>query len=100
MQIHAEQTFNGYEPFSMPGPNPCVVVDRSENGVAVIDLTGPLVVGGPVHALHDRILVLLDLGTKDFAINLADVPYADSYGLGGLAAAYNLIQNARGSIKL
>ncbi|HTG59367.1 MAG TPA: STAS domain-containing protein, partial [Terriglobia bacterium] len=40
-----------------------------------------------------------DQGTRDFAINLAEVPYADSYGLGGLATAYNLVSQAGGRIK-
>ena len=31
--------------------------------------------------------------------HLAEVPYADSYGLGGLAAAHNLVQQTRGRIK-
>jgi anti-sigma B factor antagonist len=31
--------------------------------------------------------------------SLAEVPYADSYGLGGLTAAYNLVQQAGGRIK-
>jgi len=75
------------------------VVDRRENAVAVIDLAGPLVGDRPVHALDDRIRQLLNLGTKNVAINLAEVPYADSCGLSGLVAAYNLIQGARGRIK-
>jgi anti-sigma B factor antagonist len=82
----------------MPGPN-LSVVDRRDNDVAVIDLAGPLVGDRPVHALHDRIRQLLGAGTKNFAINLAEVPYADSCGLSGLVAAYNLIQAAGGRIK-
>jgi anti-sigma B factor antagonist len=98
MQIHSEQTLNGYEPFSMPGPNP-IVVHRKIRDVAVIDLHGPLVSELPVHVFRDRIRELLDEGAKNFAINLAEVPYADSYGLGGLAGAYSLIHDAGGQIK-
>jgi anti-sigma B factor antagonist len=98
MRTHAEETFNGYGPLSLPSPD-LSVVDRIENDVAVIDLAGPLVGERPVHALHDRIRQLLDLGTKNFAIDLAEVPYADSCGLSGLVAAYNLIQGAGGTIK-
>jgi anti-sigma B factor antagonist len=97
MRVHSEQSFTGAGAFSMPSPD-LSVVDRTENDVAVIDLAGPLVGERPVHGLHDRIRQLLDLGTQSFAINLAEVPYADSYGLSGLMAAYKLIQGAGGRI--
>jgi len=98
MRTHAEETFSGYGPLSMPGPD-LSVVDRRENELAVVDLAGPLVGDRPVHALHNRIRQLLDVGTRNFAINLAEVPYADSCGFSGLVAAYNLIQAAGGRIK-
>ncbi len=98
MLTHTGHAFSGNGLFSIPGPDP-VVSDRRENDVAVIDLAGPLVGERSVHALHDRIQELLFLGTKKFAINLAEVPYADSCGLSGLVAAYNLIQNRGGRIK-
>jgi anti-sigma B factor antagonist len=82
----------------MPGASPSVV-DRQVQGVAVIDVTGPLVAESAVDdALHDRIRQLLNEGVKNFAINLTGVPYADSYGLGCLAGAYNLIEAAGGRI--
>ena len=97
MRIQAEETLNDW-PFSMPGPSPSVM-DHQVQGVAVIDLTGPLVREMPVHVFRDRIQQLLDEGAKNFAINLTEVPYADSFGVGGLACAYNLIEEAGGRIK-
>jgi len=82
----------------MPSPDHSVVA-RREGGVTVIDLPGPLVGELVVHDLRDRLLDLLALGAKNFAINLAEVPYADSYGIGGLAAAYNLVRHRGGRIK-
>jgi len=73
MRTHAEETFNGYGPLSMSGPDLSVVY-RRDNDVAVIDLAGPLVGDRPVHALHDRILHLLDAGTKNFAITSPRCP--------------------------
>jgi anti-sigma B factor antagonist len=82
----------------MPGTSPSVV-DCQVQGVAVIDLTGPLVAESAVDdALHDRIRQLLSEGVKNFAINLTEVPFADSYGLGCLAGVYNLIEAAGGRI--
>jgi anti-sigma B factor antagonist len=98
MQSHAETNLNGYGPFLVPGPQ-CSVVDREVSGVSVIDLTGPLVRELSVLAFLEQIRELLDQGARSFAINLADVPYADSYGVGGLATAHNLVQNSGGRIK-
>ena len=52
-----------------------------------------------VHALYDTIRELLEEGAGNFAINLAQVPGADSYTLGALAGAYNLVRQAGGRIK-
>jgi anti-sigma B factor antagonist len=98
MQTHAEPNLDDYGPFLTLSPHRCVV-DRQVRGVSVIDLAGPLLGHLPVLAFRDRIRELLDQGTRNFAINLAEVPYADSYGLGGLAAAYNLVQQAGGRIE-
>ncbi|HMD98384.1 MAG TPA: STAS domain-containing protein [Terriglobia bacterium] len=98
MLTHTGHAFNGNGLFSMPGLD-SIVSDRRENAVVVIDLAGPLVGERSVHALHDRIQELLLLGAKKFAINLAEVPYADSGGLSGLVAAHNLIQSRGAGIK-
>jgi len=98
MQTHAEANLDGYGPFPAPGQESSVF-SRKVGDVSVIDLTGPLVRELPVLAFRERIQELLDQGTRDFAINLAEVPYADSYGLGGLATAYNLVSQAGGRIK-
>jgi anti-anti-sigma factor len=68
-------------------------------GVAVIDLRCPLTEERSVHALHDAIRELLEEGAENFAINLAQVSVADSYTLGALAGAYNLVREAGGRIK-
>jgi anti-sigma B factor antagonist len=97
MQIYAETNVDDYGPF-LPGPE-CSVLGRKVGDVSVIDLTGPLVRELPVLAFRDQIRELLDRGMRNFAINLAEVPYADSYGLGGLTAVYNLVQQAGGRIE-
>jgi len=98
MQIHAETSLGGYGPFLVPGPE-CSVVDRKVRDVSIIHLTGSLVRELPVLTFRDQIRELLDQGARNFAIDLAEVPHADSCGLGGLVAAYNLIQQAGGRIK-
>jgi anti-anti-sigma factor len=98
MQTHAEATLNGYGPFSIPEQEPWVIA-RMVGDVAVIDLRGPLVMAWPVHILRYRIKQLLHEGIKNFALNLAEAPYADSSGVSLLAGTYNLIQQAGGRIK-
>jgi len=67
--------------------------------VAIIDIMGPSVGAFPVRALLDRIRQLTHEGMIKFAINLGEVKYIDSYGLGGLAATYNWIEKVGGKIK-
>jgi anti-sigma B factor antagonist len=98
VQFQAETNLAGHGTFLVPGPE-CNVADREVRGVSVIHLTGPLVGEAGVLAFRHQIRELLDQGTRNFAVSLAEVPYTDSYGLGGLAAAYNLVQQAGGRIK-
>jgi len=99
MPTHTEAALDLFEPLPMVGPDLCVV-DREVGGVTVIDLVGPLVRERSVHALADRIQELLDRGVRDVVINLADIPYADSYGVGALVAAHNSARQAGGRIRL
>jgi anti-anti-sigma factor len=82
----------------MPGPQAGVVC-RIIRHAAVIDLNGRLAEEGAVHGLHCKVRDLIDAGIVNFAVNLAQVPSANSYTLGGLASAYNLIRQAGGRIK-
>jgi anti-anti-sigma factor len=98
MRIRVEESLNSYGLFPMPGGDGRVAC-RQVQQVVVIDLKGQLAEGQSVHLLHDTIREWLDEGAKDFAINLAGISSADSYTLGGLAGAYNLIKQAGGRIK-
>ncbi len=98
MWNRAEGTLNRSGQFPMQGSSPNVL-DRKVRNAAVIHLTGPLVGELPVHVLRDQIGKRLYQGTKNFAVNLAEVPYVDSYGLNALAGAYNLVRDAGGRIK-
>ena len=98
MRTHVEDTPNAYELSPMQGMGagpPC----RMVRNVAVIELRGPFGEERTVHALYDTIRELLEEGAGNFAINLAQVPGADSYTLGALAGAYNLVRQAGGRIK-
>jgi anti-sigma B factor antagonist len=51
-------------------------------------------------ALLDRVNELLEAGHRDFVLNLADVPYIDSFGLGQLISIWTSVQNKSGQMNL
>ncbi|MGH9633184.1 MAG: STAS domain-containing protein [Bryobacteraceae bacterium] len=73
---------------------------RVREGIAILDLEGRLIVGEPVSALRERIRELLDSGSKKIILNLQDVDYIDSTGLGGLVICFTSLQKAGGALKL
>ncbi len=69
------------------------------DGIAVVDCAGRIVFGEETAELRDRVRTLIAKGSR-VILNLADVTYIDSGGLGTLVALYTTAQNAGGSIKL
>jgi anti-anti-sigma factor len=98
MRTHVENTLNGYEFFPLQEPDTSLSCHMVRSA-AVIDLRCPLAEERSVHALYDAIRELLEEGARNFAINLAQVSVVDSYALGALAGAYNLVRQAGGRVK-
>jgi anti-sigma B factor antagonist len=73
---------------------------RENEGIAVLDLTGRLVVSESLNTLRDAVGQLLREGQSKVAANLAGVDYIDSTGLGTLVICYTTLQKAGGSLKL
>jgi len=73
---------------------------REDEGIAVLDLTGRLVVSESLSTLRDTVSQLLREGQSKVAANLAGVDYIDSTGLGTLVICYTTLQKAGGSLKL
>jgi anti-sigma B factor antagonist len=74
-------------------------VRKLSDGIVVIDCAGRLVFGEETAALRDQVRNLIGSGGR-IVLNLADVTYIDSGGLGTLVALYTTARNAGGSIKL
>ncbi len=68
------------------------------DGITVVDCAGRIVFGEETAELRDRVRTLIAKGRV--ILNLADVTYIDSGGLGTLVALYTTARNAGGSIKL
>ena len=76
------------------------IQSRSSGEVRVLDLAGTLTVGEPVRALRDAIQAEISQGHHKLILNLADVSYIDSSGLGELVWAYTSLRNRGGDAKL
>lgn len=76
------------------------ITPREVDGVAVLDLTGPLVLGDGTVALRDQIRALLGKGQNLILLNLKGVPYIDSCGIGELVTSFTSVRNRGGDLKL
>ena len=76
------------------------LTSREVNDVVIIDLSGRVTMGEACAAIRDEIHDEAGHGYKKVLLNLADVTYIDSAGLGELTAAYTTVKNRGGSLKL
>ena len=72
---------------------------RTENGITIIDCNGRIVFGEESALLRDTVKKLIGENSQ-IILNLADISYIDSGGLGTLVALYTTAHNAGGSVKL
>ncbi len=73
---------------------------RQQGGVAIIDLAGRITLGEGSGTVRNAIKDLIDKGERKILVNLGDVSYVDSSGLGELVGAYATVGNRGGTIKL
>jgi anti-sigma B factor antagonist len=73
---------------------------RESNGIVIIDLSGQITLGEASAALRDEVRDQSGHGFKKILLNLADVTYIDSAGLGELTAAFTSVKNRGGELKL
>lgn len=73
---------------------------REVNDVAVVDFSGKITLGEGSSVLRNTIRGLLDRGHRKILLNLADVDYIDSSGIGELVSAYTAVRTASGEMKL
>ena len=76
------------------------IAERNVGGVTILDLTGRLVMDQGDAALRDRVVDLLERKQKQLIINLQDVTYIDSAGVGMLVAKMLSVRRAGGDMKL
>lgn len=69
-------------------------------GVFVVHLQGPITLGQGTDLLRRVVQEALDAGKKNILLNMAEVFYIDSSGLGELVAAYTTATHRGGRLKL
>ena len=73
---------------------------KESDGVTVLTLAGRVTLGDESNQLRTRIKEVLAQGKKRLVLDIGDVSYIDSAGLGTLVAAYTSARNGGGEIKL
>ena len=78
-----------------------VKLTTHQNGaVTIVDVSGKLTLGEATSDLRDTIRALVQAGSRNIVLNMADVSYLDSSGLGELVGAHTTVTTAGGEIKL
>src|SRR6478735_8179103 len=76
------------------------IEERSAGDVTLLDLKGRMTLGEGDELLKDKINSLAMQGRRKIVLNLADVPYIDSAGLGEIVRTYTTISRQNGQLKL
>lgn len=73
---------------------------REVGSVAIVDISGRIILGEESAALRELVCDLLSKGHKKILFNLADVNYMDSTGLGHLVSSFTSVRKQGGELKL
>ncbi|MBZ5619834.1 MAG: STAS domain-containing protein [Acidobacteriia bacterium] len=73
---------------------------RQAGDVAIVDLAGRITLGEGSGLVRGTIKDLVNAGQKNILLNLKDVSYIDSAGLGEMVGSYASVTSKGGSIKL
>jgi anti-sigma B factor antagonist len=76
------------------------IVERSVGDAVILDLHGKILIGEGDDALREAVNKLVDSGKTKILLNLADVPYVDSAGLGEIVRCYTTVSKKGGKLKL
>lgn len=76
------------------------IASREVDGVTVLDLSGRITLGEGSVQLRDAVRNLLGKGQKNILLNMGDINYIDSSGLGELVSAYTTAKNQGAALKL
>jgi len=73
---------------------------RQVGDVSVLDVAGRITLGEVSSALRDTLRDLVSKGHKKILLNLGEVSYIDSSGIGELVSGFTTVANQGGKLKL
>jgi anti-sigma B factor antagonist len=76
------------------------VSNRQVDGITIMDCSGRITLGEGSVTIRDAVRELLSKGQKKILLNLGDVSYIDSSGIGELVSAFTTVRNQGGELKL
>jgi anti-sigma B factor antagonist len=76
------------------------IVERLVGDVVILDLQGKILIGEGDDQLREAVTKLADSGKSKILLNLAEVPYVDSAGLGEVVRCYTTVSRKGGKLKL
>jgi len=74
--------------------------NREVAHISILDIDGRIVLGEEIQQLRDAVRELIKQGKKKIILNLANVDYIDSSGVGELVGSFTAVRNAGGELKL
>ncbi len=76
------------------------MTNREVDGVAVVAMDGRIVLGEESNALREKVKSLLAEGKKQIILNMDNITFIDSAGLGTLVASHHSAKNQGASVRL
>jgi anti-sigma B factor antagonist len=76
------------------------ISSRKVGDVTVVDVSGKITLGEGSSALRDVLRDLTAQGARKVLLNLSEVSYIDSSGIGELVSGFTSVANAGGTLKL
>jgi len=76
------------------------ITTREISHVTIVDMNGRITLGDETGKLRDTVRKLISDGKKKIVLNLAQVDYIDSSGVGELVSSFTAVRNAGGELKL
>jgi anti-sigma B factor antagonist len=76
------------------------MTDREVDGVSVVELDGRIVLGEESNSFREKLKSLVADGKKKIVLNMSEIKYIDSAGLGALVAAHISARNQGASVRL
>jgi anti-sigma B factor antagonist len=73
---------------------------RTVDDVTILDISGKITIGEGSAEIRNRVRDLLQAGRKKILLNMGDVSYVDSSGIGELVSSFTTVTNQGGQLKL